>query len=93
MLLGSGEEVLGKKKLDECIYKHATSEVHHYHSDNGIFTEDTFLKIVTRRVSIRFFGVLELNIRNSRAERAIQTMMYTEITFMMHTLVHYTDYG
>ena len=53
-----------------------------------MFNEDCDLKVQSQNI----LGVGSQH-QNARAEQSIQTMMYMARMFMVHTLLHWIDYG
>jgi hypothetical protein len=91
--LGVGETVLGKQKFEEWLWEQAVVEVKHYHSDNGVFTADMFLEDCNNKGQSQSFSGVGAQHQNARTERAIQTIIYMARTFMVHTYLHWSEYG
>jgi len=91
--LGANETVMGKERFEQWLYEHAYVEVKHFHGDNGIFASEEYRQdCLDKRQSQSFSGVSAQH-QNSKAERAIQTIMYMARTFMVHSSLHWTDVG
>ena len=91
--LGANETILGKERFEQWLYDVACAEVKHFHGDNGIFSSEEYrLECSEKRQSQSFSGVGAQH-QNSKAERAIQTIMYMARTFMVHSSLHWTDMG
>ncbi len=91
--LGANETVMGKERFEQWIYDNAYVEVKHFHGDNGIFSSEEYRQdCLDKRQSQSFSGVGAQH-QNSKAERAIQTIMYMARTFMVHSSLHWTDMG
>ena len=68
-------------------------DVKHFHGDNGIFSSEEYrLECSEKKQSQSFSGVGAQH-QNSKAERAIQTIMYMACTFLVHLSLHWTDMG
>ena len=65
----------------------------HYHSGIFIFTSDMFHEDCDLKGQYQSFSGIVAQHQNDRAEKSIQTMMYTLITLMVHTSLHWTEYG
>lgn len=91
--LGAGDTILGKNRFEEWLREQALVEVSHYHGDNGIFTADTFRNDCSKKNQTQSYSGVGAQHQNSRAERSIQTIMYMARTFMVHTSLHWTEYG
>jgi hypothetical protein len=68
-------------------------KVKHYHGDNGIFSAEEFWQDCDKKQQSQSFSGLCTQHQNTRAERAIQTVMYMARTFMVHASLHWTDRG
>ena len=91
--LGSNETIFGKSQFEQCLWEQAVAEFSHYHSDNGIFVKDAYRKDCECKVQTQSFSGVGVQHQNSRAERAIQTIMYMSRTFMIHSSLHWTYNG
>ena len=69
----------------------AVAEVSHYQSDNSIFVKDAYRKDYEIKGQTQSFSGVGAQHQNSRAESAIQTIMYMARTFMIHSSWHWTD--
>eukprot|EP01082_Thalassiosira_pseudonana_P009463 g8665.t1 g8665 contig3:647373-650417(+) len=90
--LGAGETVMSKVRFEEWLWEQAAAEVSHFHSDNGVFA-DLFREDCKRKGQSQSFSGVGAQHQNARAERAIQTIMYHARTFMIHTSLHWSEYG
>ncbi len=70
----------------------AYAEVKHYRGNNGFFSAEEYRQECMKGQSQSFSGV-EAQHPNSWAERAIQTIMYMACCFMVHSSLHWTDWG
>eukprot|EP01082_Thalassiosira_pseudonana_P005723 g5374.t1 g5374 contig2:418133-419951(-) len=91
--LGAGEIVMSKVRFEEWLWEQAAAEVSHFHSDNGVLTADLFREDCKRKGQSQSFSGVGAQHQNARAERAIQTIMYHARTFMIHTSLHWSEYG
>ena len=91
--LGASETIMGKERFEQWLYYTACVEVKHFHGDNGIFSSEEYrLECSEKKQSQSFLGVGAQH-QNSKAERAIQTIMYMACTFLVHSSLHWTDMG
>ena len=91
--LGANETVVGKTRFEEWLWDQAAAQVTHYHSDNGIFVAGEYRKYCEFKGQSQSFSGVGAQHQNARAERAIQTIMYMERTFMAHTSLHWFNRG
>ena len=67
---------MGKERVEQWLYDIACVEVKHFHGNNGIFSSEEYcLECSDKKQSQSFSGVGAQN-QNSKAERAIQTIIY-----------------
>ncbi len=72
---------MGNERFEQWLYDIACIEVKHFHGDNGIFSlEEYHLECSKKKQAQSFLGV-GVQHQNSKAERAIQTIMYMARTF------------
>jgi hypothetical protein len=91
--LGANKTVMGKTRFEQWLYDQCVCEVKHYHGDNGIFiAEEIRCDCEEKQQSQLFYGVGAQH-QNAHAERAIQTIIYTAWTFMVHASLHWTERG
>ncbi len=91
--LGASETIMGKERFEQWLYDIACVEVKHFHGDNGIFSSEEYrLECSEEKQSQSFLGVGAQH-QNSKAEQAIQTIMYMACTFLVHLSLHWTDMG
>jgi hypothetical protein len=87
--LGAGETVNAKLRFEEWLWEAARVSVKHYHSDNGIFTSETFRQSCEEEQQTQSFSGVGAQHQNAEAERAIQTVMYMARSFMVHAALHW----
>ncbi len=84
---------MGKERFEKWLYDIACVKVKHFHGDNGIFSSEEYrLECFEKKQSRSFSGVGAQH-QNSKAEQAIQTIMYMAFTFLVHSSLHWTDMG
>ena len=91
--LGTSETIMGKQRFEQWLYDIACAEVKHYHGDNGIFKEEEYRQDCNEKMQSQSFSGVGAQHQNSKAERAIQTIMYMARTFLVHSSLHWTDMG
>lgn len=91
--LGAFETVMSKRKFEEWLYELARVEVSHYRSDNGIFVSEEFKEECKNLNQQQTFSGVGAQHMNARAERSIQTIMYMARSFMIHTALHWNEFG
>ena len=92
VLLGAGETILGaKERFEEWMFEHATVDVKHIHSDNGVFAANEFRDDCKAKNQKQTFSGVGAHHQNARAERAIQTIMYMARSFMIHVSLRWND--
>ena len=91
--LGAGETVNAKMRFEEWLWEAARERVKHYHSDNGIFTAQTFKDACAEEQQTQSFSGVGAKHQNAEAERAIQTGMYMARSFMIHAALHWGEDG
>ena len=87
--LGVNETVLGKLIFEEWIWEQAIAKTCHYHSDNGVFVADEYRADCENKGQTHSFSGVGDQHQNTRAEHAIQTIMYMARTFIIHSLLHW----
>ena len=65
----------------------------HYHFDNDIFTALMFFEYYYSKYQSQSFPGVGYQHQNDRADQAIQTMVHMSRTLMVHTSLHWTEYG
>jgi transposase InsO family protein len=91
--LGANETIMGKERFEQWIYDHAFVEIKHFNGDNGIFSSEEYRAGCADKMQSQSFSGVGAQHQNSKAERAIQTIMYMARTFMVHSSLHWTDMG
>ena len=91
--LGANETIMGKERFEQWVYDHAFVEIKHFHGDNGIFSSEEYRDDCADKMQSQSFSGVGAQHQNSKAERAIQTIMYMARTFMVHSSLHWTDMG
>ena len=91
--LNAGETVNSKLRFEEWLYEQAAITVKHYHSDNGVFTAESFRDACAEQDQTQSFSGVGAKHQNAEAERAIQTIMYMAREFMIHTALNWGDDG
>ena len=84
--LGASETIMGKVRF-------ACVEVKHYHGDDRIFSSETYREECSEKMQSQSISGVGAQHQNSKAERAIQTIMYMACTFLVHSSLHWTDMG
>ncbi len=86
--LGASETIMGKERFEKWLYNFACIEVKHFYGNNGIFSSEEYrLECYEKKQSQSFLGV-GVQHQISKAERAIQTIMYMARTFLVHSSLH-----
>ncbi len=84
---------MGKEHFEQWLYDTSCIEVKHFHGNNGIFSSEKYrLECSKKKQSQSFLGVGAQH-QNSKAEQAIQTIMYMARTFLVHPSLHRADMG
>ncbi len=91
--LGSSETIMGKERFEQWLYNTACVEVKHFHCDNGIFSSEEYRLECSEKKQSQSFSGVGVQHQNSKAKRAIQTIMYIARTFLVHSSLHWTDMG
>jgi hypothetical protein len=85
---------MGKEQFEQWLYDNACCvKVKHYHGDNGIFSSEAYRKECSKKMQLQSFSGVGAQHQNSKAERAIQTIMYMARTFLVHSSLHWMDMG
>ena len=88
--LGGSDTLRSKLKYEQDCRRYGI-EVQRYHTDNGIFTAESFLQALeNERQTIEVSGV-GAHHQNPCAERAIQTVVYMARTMLIHAKLHWPD--
>jgi hypothetical protein len=91
--LGASETLMGKERFEQWLYDTAYTTVKHIHGDNGIFASDQYQQECAEKGQLQSFSGVGAQHQNSKAERAIQTIMYMARTFMVHASLHWSEHG
>ena len=67
---------MGKERFEQWIYDYAFVEIKHFHGDNGIFSSEEYRDDCADKMQSQSFSGVGAQNQNSKAERAIQTIMY-----------------
>jgi hypothetical protein len=67
--------------------------VKHFNGDNGIFSSEEYHLECSEKKQLQSFLGVGAQHQNSKAERAIKTIMYMARTFLVHSSLHWTDMG
>ncbi len=87
--LGASETIMCKEHFEQWLYNTACIEVKHFHGDNCIFSSEEYhLECSKKKQSQSFLGV-GVQHQNSKAEQAIQTIIYMACTFLVHSSLHW----
>ncbi len=84
---------MAKERFEQWLWELAAAEIHHLHSDNGIFNTELFVKDCKNKFQTQSFSRVGAHHQNALAERSIQTIMYMARTFMVHVSLHWSEYG
>ena len=84
---------MGKERLEQWLYDIACVEVKHFHGNNGIFSWEEYRLDCSKKKQPQSLLGVGAQHQNSKAERAIQTIMYMACTFLVHSSLHWTDMG
>jgi hypothetical protein len=91
--LGASETIMGKERFEQWLYDIACVEIKHFHGNNGIFSSEEYRQECSEKKQSQSFSGVGAQHQNSKAERAIQTIMYMACTFLVHSSLHWTDMG
>jgi hypothetical protein len=91
--LGASETIMGKEHFEQWLYDIACIEVKHFHGNNGIFSSEEYCLECSKKRQLQSFSGVGAQHQNSKAQRAIQTIMYMAHTFLVHSSLHWTDMG
>ncbi len=75
------------------LYDIACVEVKHFHGNNGIFSSEEYCLECSEKKQLQSFSCVGVQHQNSKAEQAIQTIMYMARTFLVHLSLHRTNMG
>ena len=85
---------MGKERFEQWLYDTACVEVKHFHGNNGIFSSEEYrLDCSKKKKQLQSFLGVGAQHQNSKAERAIQTIMYMARTYLVDSSLHWTDMG
>jgi hypothetical protein len=91
--LGASEIIMGKERFEQWLYNIACIEVKHFHGNNGIFSLKEYHLECSEKKQLQSFSGVGAQHQNSKAEQAIQTIMYMTRTFLVHSSLNWTDMG
>jgi hypothetical protein len=91
--LCSSEIIMGKERFEQWLYDIACVKVKHFHGDNGIFSSEEYRLECSEKKQLQSFSGVGAQHQNSKAEQAIQTIMYMACTFLVHSSLHWTVMG
>jgi hypothetical protein len=91
--LSASETIMGKERIKQWLYDIACVEIKHYHGDNGIFSSEAYHEECSEKTQSQSFSGVGVQHQNSKAERAIQTIMYMAHTFLVYSSLHWMDMG
>ncbi len=86
--LGASETNMGKERFEQWLYDTACVEVIHFHGNNDIFSSEEYRQECSEKKQSQSFSGVGAQHQNSKAERAIQTIMYMAHTFLVHSSLH-----
>jgi hypothetical protein len=89
--LGANETVMEKARFEQRLWDEWISKVKHYHGGNGIFSAEEYHRDCTEKGQTQSVSGVGAQHQNACAEWAIQTIMYMAQTFMVHSLLPWTD--
>ena len=75
------------------MWEQASTEISHYHSANCVFVINGYRNDCKGKGKTHNFSGVGDQHQNTRAERAIQTIMYMYRIFMIHLALHWTEHG
>ncbi len=76
---------MSKFCFEEWRWEKAAARVKHYHSGNGVFNATIFQDACQDEGQTQSFSGVSAKHQNSKAEQAIQTVMYMSRSFMIHS--------
>jgi transposase InsO family protein len=79
---------MGKEHFEQWLHDIACVEVKHFHGDNDIFSSEEYRLECSEKKQSQSFSGVGVQHQNSKAERAIQTIMYMAHTFLVHSSLH-----
>ena len=85
--------MLGKSRFEEWLWEQASAKISHYHSDNGVFVANEYQNDCEGKCQTHSFSGFWGQHQNSRAERAVQTIMYMARTCMIQLSLHWKENG
>ena len=91
--LGAGETISAKNEFGTWLWDSARVTVKHYHSDNGVFRAEAFTDSCKEEGQSQTFSGVGAQHQNAEAERAIQTVVYMAIAFMVHCTLYWRKHG
>ena len=74
--LGAGETISAKNEFETWLWDTARVAVKHYHSDNGVFTAESFTDSCKEEGQSQTFSGVGAQHQNAEAERSIQIVVY-----------------
>jgi hypothetical protein len=84
---------MGKERFEQWLYDIACVEVKHFHGNDGIFSSEEYRLECSKKKQSQSFSGVGVQHQNSKAEWAIQTIMYMACTFLVHSSLHWMDMG
>ncbi len=84
---------MAKEHCKQWLWELGAAEIHHLHSDNGIFHAELFVEDCKNKFQTQSFSGVVSHHQNTLAEWSIQTIMYMASTFFVHVSMHWSKYG
>ncbi len=79
-----------KEQFQQWLWKLSVDEICHLHSDNEIFNAELFVDDCKNKFQTQSFSGVGAHHQN---EQSIQTIMYMDMTFIIHVSLHWSKYG
>ena len=76
---------MGKLRFEQWLYNTACVEVKHFHGNNGIISSEEYRLECFEKKQLQSLSGVRAQHQNSKAELAIQTIMYMACTFLVHS--------
>jgi len=90
---GASETIIDKERFEQWLYDIACIEVKKIHGDNGISSSEEYRLECSKKRQLQSFSGVGAQHQSSKAEWAIQTIMYMACTFLVHLCLNWTDMG
>ncbi len=90
---GVGKTLMAKECFEQWLWELTDTEIHHLHSDNGIFNTEFFDEDSKNKFQTQSFSEFGAHHQNALAERSIQTIMYMARIPMVHVSLYWIKYG